>query len=311
METVTLHNIVKTYNKGSVKAVDGVSFTVKEGEIFGLIGPDGAGKTSIFRILTTVLLADEGQASVAGFDVVKDYKNIRSSVGYMPGKFSLYQDLTVLENLNFFATVFDTTIEENYELIKDIYDQIKPFNHRRAGKLSGGMKQKLALCCALIHKPKVLLLDEPTTGVDVVSRKEFWEMLKTLKRQGITILVSTPYMDEATLCERIALMQEGKIMTVDTPENIINAYPTKLYAARSKEIYRLLLDYRSDEAIESSYAFGEYLHITLRNDAHDGLSTLKEIAEKKGHVEIQVKEIGATIEDSFIRLMGEKKSKYN
>jgi len=311
METVTLQNIVKTYNKGSVKAVDGVSFTVKEGELFGLIGPDGAGKTSIFRILTTVLLADEGQASVAGFDVVKDYKGIRSSVGYMPGKFSLYQDLTVLENLNFFATVFDTTIEENYELIKDIYDQIKPFNDRRAGKLSGGMKQKLALCCALIHKPKVLLLDEPTTGVDVVSRKEFWEMLKTLKRQGITILVSTPYMDEATLCERIALMQEGKIMTVDTPENIINAYPTKLYAARSKEIYRLLLDYRSEKAIESSYAFGEYLHITLHDDTDDGLSTLKEIAEKKGHIEIQVEEISATIEDSFIRLMGEKEAKYN
>jgi ABC-type multidrug transport system ATPase subunit len=308
METVTLQNIVKTYNKGSVKAVDGVSFTVKEGELFGLIGPDGAGKTSIFRILTTVLLADEGQASVAGFDVVKDYKDIRSSVGYMPGKFSLYQDLTVLENLNFFATVFDTTIEENYELIKDIYDQIKPFNNRRAGKLSGGMKQKLALCCALIHKPKVLLLDEPTTGVDVVSRKEFWEMLKTLKRQGITILVSTPYMDEATLCERIALMQEGKIMTVDTPENIINAYPTKLYAARSKEIYRLLLDYRSDEAIESSYAFGEYLHITLRDDTDDGLSTLRQIAKKKGHIDIQVEEISATIEDSFIRLMGEKEA---
>lgn len=311
METVTLHNIVKTYNKGSVKAVDGVSFTVKEGELFGLIGPDGAGKTSIFRILTTVLLADEGQASVAGFDVIKDYKDIRSSVGYMPGKFSLYQDLTVLENLNFFATVFDTTIEENYELIKDIYDQIKPFNNRRAGKLSGGMKQKLALCCALIHKPKVLLLDEPTTGVDVVSRKEFWEMLKTLKRQGITILVSTPYMDEATLCERIALMQEGKIMTVDTPENIINAYPTKLYAARSKEIYRLLLDYRSDKTIESSYAFGEYLHITLHDNTDDGLSVLKEIAEKKGHIEIQVEEISATIEDSFIRLMGEREAKDN
>lgn len=308
METVALQNIVKTYNNGTVKAVDDVSFTVKEGELFGLIGPDGAGKTSIFRILTTVLLADKGQASVAGFDVVKDYKEIRASVGYMPGKFSLYQDLTVLENLNFFATVFGTTIEENYELIKDIYDQIKPFNNRRAGKLSGGMKQKLALCCALIHKPKVLLLDEPTTGVDVVSRNEFWEMLKTLKRQGITILVSTPYMDEATLCERIALIQDGKIMTVDAPENIMKAYPTKLYAARSKEIYSLLLDYRSDEAIESSYAFGEYLHITLRNDVHDGLAKLKEIGERKGHIEIQVKEIGATIEDSFIRLMGEKGS---
>lgn len=307
MEAVTLHNIVKTYNKGSVKAVDEVSFTVKAGELFGLIGPDGAGKTSIFRILTTLLLADKGQASVAGLDVIRDYKEIRNSVGYMPGKFSLYQDLTVLENLNFFATVFDTTLGENYELIKDIYDQIKPFNNRRAGKLSGGMKQKLALCCALIHKPKVLLLDEPTTGVDVVSRKEFWEMLKTLKHQGITILVSTPYMDEAMLCERIALLQEGKIMTVDTPENIIKAYPTKLYAAKSKEIYRLLLDYRSNDAIESCYAFGEYLHLTLRDNSTDGLSELKEIAKQKGHIEVEIEEVGATIEDSFIRLMAEKR----
>lgn len=307
METVTLHNIVKTYNKGSVKAVDEVSFTVKAGELFGLIGPDGAGKTSIFRILTTLLLADKGQASVAGLDVIRDYKEIRNSVGYMPGKFSLYQDLTVLENLNFFAAVFDTTLGENYELIKDIYDQIKPFNNRRAGKLSGGMKQKLALCCALIHKPKVLLLDEPTTGVDVVSRKEFWEMLKTLKQQGITILVSTPYMDEAMLCERIALMQEGKIMTVDTPENIIKAYPTKLYAAKSKEIYRLLLDYRSNDTIESCYAFGEYLHLTLRDNSLDGLSELKEIAKQKGHIEVEIEEVGATIEDSFIRLMAEKR----
>src|SRR5690606_25941223 len=225
MKSVTLQNITKTYNKGKVLAVDDVSLTIDKGELFGLIGPDGAGKTSIFRILTTVLLADKGTASVDGFDVVKDYQAIRNRIGYMPGKFSLYQDLTVKENLSFFATLFGTSIEENYGLIKDIYEQIKPFNDRRAGKLSGGMKQKLALCCALIHKPEVLFLDEPTTGVDVVSRREFWEMLKKLKQQGITILVSTSYMDEAVLCERIALIQNGRIMSVDTPQNIIDSYP--------------------------------------------------------------------------------------
>ena len=193
-----------------MKAVNDVSFEVEQGELFGLIGPDGAGKTSIFRILTTVLLPDKGQATVRGLDVVKDYRAIRNKVGYMPGKFSLYQDLTVAENLTFFATIFKTTIEENYDLIKDIYEQIKPFSKRPAGKLSGGMKQKLALCCALIHKPEVLFLDEPTTGVDVVSRKEFWDMLKRLKEQGISILVSTPYMDEASLCDRIALDSKWK-----------------------------------------------------------------------------------------------------
>src|SRR5471030_1544489 len=194
---ITASNINKTYNKGLVTALKGVSFTVDKGEIFGIIGPDGAGKTSLFRILTTLLLAESGTASVDGFDVVKDYKQIRNRIGYMPGKFSLYQDLSVQENLEFFATIFNTTIEENYDLIKDIYQQIEPFKDRKAGALSGGMKQKLALCCALIHKPSVLFLDEPTTGVDAVSRKEFWEMLHRLKLQGITILVSTPYMDEA------------------------------------------------------------------------------------------------------------------
>lgn len=206
-------------------AVDDVSLSINKGELFGLIGPDGAGKTSIFRILTTLLLPDGGRARVEGLDVEKDYKTIRGCVGYMPGKFSLYQDLTVEENLNFFATLFNTSIQENYELIKDIYVQIEPFRNRRAGNLSGGMKQKLALRCALIHKPAVLFLDEPTTGVDAVSRKEFWEMLKRLKQQNITILVSTPYMDEATLCDRIALVQLGKVLSVDVPEKIINAYP--------------------------------------------------------------------------------------
>ena len=302
MNAVTLRNISKTYDKGKVLAVDDISFEVKEGELFGLIGPDGAGKTSIFRILTTLLLADKGDASVAGFDVIKDYQSIRNNVGYMPGKFSLYQDLTVSENLSFFATVFGTTIEANYDLIKDIYDQIKPFSDRRAGKLSGGMKQKLALCCALIHKPLVLLLDEPTTGVDVVSRKEFWEMLKTLKKQGITILVSTPYMDEANLCERIALLQKGKVMSVDTPENIIRSFPCTLYGAKSDQIYKLLNDFRTAEQVESCYAFGEFLHVTLKGEPIDGQLILMEIAKQKGHSNTWIEEIRPGIEDSFILL---------
>ena len=302
MPAVSLKNIYKTYDDGKVKAVTDVSFNAEPGELFGLIGPDGAGKTSIFRILTTLLLADKGQATVQGFDVVKDYKTIRSKVGYMPGKFSLYQDLTVAENLEFFATIFKTTIKENYTLIRDIYEQIKPFSNRPAGKLSGGMKQKLALCCALIHKPEVLFLDEPTTGVDVVSRKEFWEMLKRLKEQGICILVSTPYMDEASLCDRIALIQNGNIMSLGTPANIVDSFPAPLYAARSTNLYHLLKSFRSDEAIESCYAFGEQLHLTLKND-HNGTGYLQELADKYKVEGFQAQLIKPEIEDSFIRLM--------
>jgi ABC-2 type transport system ATP-binding protein len=309
MVAVSLQHISKTYNKGSVHAVDDASFDVNKGELFGLIGPDGAGKTSIFRILTTVLLADKGNATVAGFDVVKDYRAIRNRVGYMPGKFSLYQDLTIKENLEFFATVFGTTIEANYDLIKDIYDQIKPFNNRRAGKLSGGMKQKLALCCALIHKPEVLLLDEPTTGVDAVSRKEFWDILKKLKEQGITILVSTPYMDEANLCERIALIQKGKIMSVDTPQNIMASYPVKLFAVRSAEIYRLLKDLRADNQVESCYAFGEFLHVTVKDNREDAETLLKQIITREGHHDFIAEAITPTIEDSFIRMMNSTENK--
>lgn len=306
MNAVELHKISKTYDKGKVRAVHEVSFEVKKGELFGLIGADGAGKTSLFRILTTVLLADSGSATVAGFDVVKEYQQIRNRVGYMPGKFSLYQDLTIRENLEFFATIFGTTIDENYDLIKDIYDQIKPFSNRRAGKLSGGMKQKLALCCALIHKPEVLLLDEPTTGVDVVSRKEFWAMLKALKEKGITILVSTPYMDEANLCERIALIQNGEIMRVDTPDNIIKSFPTTLFAAKSENIYKLLNDFRSDPKVDSCYAFGEFLHITLKENSGNDIEDLKAFAIQKGHNDILIQFITPGIEDSFIRLMRDK-----
>jgi len=300
---VTLSNITKTYNEGTLTAVDQVSFEVKKGELFGLIGPDGAGKTSIFRMLTTLLLPDGGNAIVNGLDVVNDYKKIRKQIGYMPGKFSLYQDLTVEENLRFFATIFNTTIEENYDLIKEIYLQIEPFKNRRAGKLSGGMKQKLALCCALIHKPTVLFLDEPTTGVDTVSRKEFWEMLKRLKEQGITILVSTPYMDEATLCERIALIQDGKIMSIDTPQEIINSYPERLFAAKANSMSHLLQELRIQEKVKSCFAFGEYHHFTFKNLNDTSEKTLFAVLQKLGYQSLEIKEITPTIEDCFIQLM--------
>ncbi len=325
MADVVLNNIVKTYNKGEVKAVNDVSFEVNKGELFGLIGPDGAGKTSIFRILTTLLLPNSGTASVNGFDVVKSYKAIRKNVGYMPGKFSLYQDLSVEENLSFFATVFNTTVAENYDLVKDIYEQLEPFKTRRAGKLSGGMKQKLALCCALIHRPAVLFLDEPTTGVDVVSRKEFWGMLKALKQQGITILVSTPYMDEATLCERIALIQNGSIMSIDTPDAIINQFPDKLFAVKADNMGRLLTALRTNNQIKSCFSFGDFHHITFKSSnesstnevtkALQGLSLpekssgypqvteLIQTLQDSNLQDIEIKHITPGIEDCFINLM--------
>jgi len=305
MNTIELKNIVKTYStkKTKVIAVDDVSFSVKEGELFGLIGPDGAGKSSIFRILTTLLLADSGSASVMELDVVNDYKEIRKIVGYMPGRFSLYQDLTVEENLEFFATIFNTTIEANYNLIADIYIQLEPFKKRRAGKLSGGMKQKLALCCALIHKPEVLFLDEPTTGVDPVSRKEFWEMLKRLKEQGISILVSTPYMDEAKLCDRIALIQNGKILEIDTPQNIVERFDNNLYAVRSENMFELLKDLRSFPKTESCFAFGDKHHLVLNDNDFD-LNELKTYLQNQTNLEI--KKIEPGIEDCFMRLIANK-----
>lgn len=304
MNAVDLKNIVKKYTtkKSSITAVDNISFTVDEGELFGLIGPDGAGKTSVFRILTTLLLADEGSAAVLGNDVVNDYKAIRKITGYMPGRFSLYQDLTVEENLEFFATVFETTIQENYDLVADIYKQLEPFKTRRAGKLSGGMKQKLALCCALIHKPKILFLDEPTTGVDPVSRKEFWEMLKRLKAQGISILVSTPYMDEAKLCDRIALMQNGKILQIDTPRNIVNQFGTNLYAVHSDNMYNLLNDLRAYPQTNSCFAFGENHHLTLK-ESNDDTRELENYLDTKGYLKRTIIKIEPGIEDCFMQLM--------
>jgi ABC-type multidrug transport system ATPase subunit len=279
----------------------GVSLSVPKGEIFGIIGPDGAGKTTLFRILTTLILADNGTAKVNGFDVVKDYKKIRECVGYMPGRFSLYQDLTVEENLEFFATVFNTTIEENYELIKDIYIQIEPFKKRRAGKLSGGMKQKLALSCALIHKPTVLFLDEPTTGVDPVSRKEFWGMLKKLKQQGITILVSTPYMDEASLCDRIALIQNGQFLKIDTPDNIVSQFADKLWAAKSNNMHKLLEDLRENKQVKSAFAFGDSVHATVSSEQLS-VNSLTDYLTGLGHKNIEIHTIEPTIEDCFMEL---------
>ncbi|HYG19305.1 MAG TPA: ABC transporter ATP-binding protein [Ohtaekwangia sp.] len=300
MNAVVVDCISKVYGRTSVPAVDQVSFTVSKGDIFGLIGPDGAGKTTLFRILTTLLLPDGGTAKVDGFDVEKDLWEIRRTVGYMPGKFSLYQDLTIAENLNFFATVFGTTVRENYHLIRDIYVQIERFKDRRAGKLSGGMKQKLALCCALIHKPTVLFLDEPTTGVDPVSRKEFWEMLKKLKAEGITIVVSTPYMDEAALCDRIALMAGGKLLSIDSPGNIASAYPGKLYAVKGDDMYKLLKLLALYEHTVDSYAFGEYAHASFRNN--DNNAVLRYL-ETHGVHDVVIAPVKPGIEDCFIKLL--------
>lgn len=300
MQPIVVENVHKSF--GDVKALHNISFAVEEAELFGLIGPDGAGKSTLFRILTTLLLADKGSATVNGLHVVKDYNAIRRQVGYMPGRFSLYQDLTIEENLNFFATIFKTTVEENYDLIKDIYEQIAPFKNRPAGKLSGGMKQKLALCCALVHKPQVLFLDEPTTGVDPVSRKEFWEMLQRLKQKGIPILVSTPYMDEAMLCDRVALIQKGEIMQINTPANIVKDFGKNIWAMRAENMYRLIRDLRAFEGTDSCFAFGEYLHVTL----HVPVEAVRAYLEPLQHQNLVIKPATAGIEDAFMQLMREQ-----
>ena len=298
MKAVEVYNISKSYGKKvALQAIKDISFEVNQGELFGIIGPDGAGKTTLFRILTTLLLADEGKAKVAGLDVVKDYKEIRNRIGYMSGRFSLYPDLTVEENLEFFATIFNTTIEENYSLIRDIYIQIEPFKKRRAGKLSGGMKQKLALSCALIHHPAVLFLDEPTTGVDAVSRKEFWEMLRHLKEKGITIIVSTPYMDEAILCDRIALMQNGEILSINTPESIINDFKKPLYAVKNGNMLQLLNALKQEKEVLDVYPFGEYHHIVV--DSESDIESIK----ANYNNELVIHKVKPTIEDCFIDLM--------
>ena len=301
-DTVVVNELTKRY--GTVQAVDGLTFAVEEGELFGFIGPDGAGKTTLFRILVTLLLPDEGEAHVDGLDVVHDFKALRRRLGYMPGRFSLYQDLSVLENLTFFATVFGTTIEANYDLIKDIYQQIEPFKNRKAGKLSGGMKQKLALSCALVHRPRVLFLDEPTTGVDAVSRQEFWEMLQRLKAEGITIVVSTPYMDEAVLCDRVALMQNGRLLRVDTPSTIEAAYERPLLAVKATNRYALLQTLRAYPHAHTVYPFGESLHYTDARPTTDP-DALRRYLHEQGLTDAEVHPIRAGIEDAFMALMRE------
>jgi ABC-type multidrug transport system ATPase subunit len=298
---VIAENISKTFSKGKsseVVALNDVSLHIGESELFGIIGPDGSGKTTLFRILTTLMLADKGTATVAGLDVVKDYKKIRQIIGYMPGRFSLYQDLSVEENLRFFATLFGTTIEENYSFIKDIYSQIEPFKKRRAGALSGGMKQKLALSCALIHKPTVLFLDEPTTGVDPVSRYEFWQMLKRLKSDGVTIIASTPYMDEARLCDRVCLMRDGQTMAIDTPANMQSSYKWTLRAVMSDSSFTLLHDLRDYKFCEYCFSFGEYQHIALRDGFTD--EDLYSFLASKGHSHISLLPLQPGIEDCFM-----------
>ena len=296
---IKVENITKKYD--TVEALKGISFEVQKGQLYGLIGPDGSGKTSLFRILTSLLKPTAGKATLKGFDTVKDYKEIRRIVGYMPERFSLYMDLTVEENLNFFATVFNTTVKENYHLIYDIYKMLEPFKHRRAGALSGGMKQKLALSCALIHKPDILLLDEPTTGVDPVSRKEFWDMLKKLQQTGLTTLVSTPFMDDAELCDEVALIQNGNILKIDTPSGIAAAYPNKLWKVVTENNYQTLkaLDL-FDEKI-SAFSFGHSVHLSTNDRVPE-----KKIKEHltKNNIKIEnIEPINASIEDVFMELM--------
>ena len=296
---VEFTNINKSY--GNELAVKNVSFKVGAGELFGLIGPDGAGKSTLFRILTTVLLPDSGTVTFDGKNVVDDYKYIRRNVGYMPGKFSLYQDLSVTENLKFFATIFGTTIEENYDLIKDIYQQLEPFGDRKAGALSGGMKQKLALSCALIHKPKVLVLDEPTFGVDAVSRKEFWDMLKSLKQKGVTILVSTPYMDEAELCDRVALIQKGEILEIDTPTGIVKKFKKQLYVLKTTEIYAALTALDKLPNMDNAYSFGQEIHLYAETEID--MDLLEKQLVENGVKQVKITRGKPNIEDCFMDLM--------
>jgi ABC-type multidrug transport system ATPase subunit len=297
--TITVSGIKKTF--GNVVALRDINLSVESGELFGLIGADGAGKSTLFRILTTLLTADEGTATVGGNDVIKNYKAIRQSIGYMPGRFSLYPDLSVEENLDFFATIFKTSIKENYDLIKEIYIQLEPFKNRPAGKLSGGMKQKLALCCALIHKPEILFLDEPTTGVDPVSRHDLWEMLGRLNKSGITILVSTSYMDEAARCNRIALIQAGTILAVDTPAGIAKMFNGKIFGFKTARMFHLLKYIRNRSDVLSCVAFGDFLHVVFKESLTDLNSVIAEI--KKEFPDLQYTELDPGIEDLFIQLL--------
>lgn len=308
-ENIIMQSVVESgnicKNFGDITALKDISFTVNENEIFGFIGPDGSGKTTLFRIITTLLLPDKGSMRIYGLDSRKDFRELRKNIGYMPGRFSLYQDLTVEENLNFYATVFGTSVKENYSLISDIYSHIEPFNNRLAGNLSGGMKQKLALSCALIHKPKLLVLDEPTTGVDAVSRSEFWDILKNLKKYDITILVSTPYMDEAMRCDRVALIQNGSLLSVDQPDKIRDGFGKKLFSIKASDKYKLIVCLRKFSGISSAFPFGDSVHVTFVNDSFD--ESLISFLKAEGNENVIIEEIKAGIEDRFLELMERNK----
>lgn len=294
---INIQDISKRY--GEVLALDSINLDIKENELFGFIGADGAGKTTLFRILTTLIKPDNGHITINNLDSVKDYKCLRQNIGYMPGRFSLYRDLSVEENLQFFASLFGSSIEENYDLIKDIYIQIEPFKKRKADKLSGGMKQKLALCCALIHKPSILVLDEPTTGVDPVSRNEFWKILHSLRDSDITVVVSTPYMDEASKCDRVAFINKGALLAVNTPQGIVDSFDEKILCVKSENMYHLLLLLKESPLVKSCYPFGEYHHVILNNSTEDKL--LENYIRSNGINDAIVREGKSTIEDCFIK----------
>lgn len=296
--TIEIAGLSKSY--GKLIALDDISLSVTKGELFGLIGPDGAGKSTLYRILATLSRPDKGSASVCGLDTVRDYGNIRTKIGYMPERFSLYQDLTVMENLKFFASLFGVSVRDNYNLIAPIFGQLERFLDRKAGALSGGMKQKLALSCALIHRPEVLLLDEPTTGVDAVSRSEFWDMLSGLRRQGITILVSTSYMDEATQCERVAMINNGRILETDTPHNLVAGLGENLYNAVASDMFRLLSELRRMPDVVDCYTFGATLHVVGTDDFDSEKTTIMLMSAGLSDVSIYPAE--GNIEDLFIKL---------
>lgn len=301
MGVIEINGVSKSY--GQLKALSDISLEVGQGEIFGLIGPDGAGKTTLFRIMTTLMLPDAGSGSICGLDIVRDYSRIRRIIGYMPGRFSLYQDLTVKENLDYFATLFGTTVSSSYGTIREIYSQIEPFRDRRAGKLSGGMKQKLALCCALVHKPAVLFLDEPTTGVDAVSRKDFWTMLSRIRESGVSVFVSTPYMDEASMCDRLAMIRDGKIIGTGTPAGIVSGYPYRLLAVEGQRMYPMLKILRAAEGVISCFSFGNSHHLAY-DPARTGKEALLKTMRAAGFDDCSVREISPGIEDCFMQLAG-------
>lgn len=302
-QTIRVNGVTKRY--GTLTALDGVSFGVEQGELFGLIGPDGAGKSSLYRILATLMPPDGGSASVCGLDTVSDYHRLRTKIGYMPERFSLYQDLTVMENLRFFASLFGVSVRDNYDVIAPVFSQLEKFPDRKAGALSGGMKQKLALSCALIHRPEVLLLDEPTTGVDAVSRSEFWDMLSTLREKGITILVSTSYMDEATLCDRIAMIDRGHILRIDTPAALVANIGENLYNADATDMFVLLSELRKIPEVTDCYTFGATLHVVV-SEMFDAQRTVR-LLESKGLKDVKIYPAKGNIEDLFIKLTRDEK----